>query len=68
MSQNDDELQTPAEVVHGILQAAQDFCTQTIAGNANYKKGRSALRLNIKLDRHAGIRGADNGGEGALLW
>ena len=55
MSQNDDELQTPAEVVHGIFQAAQDFCTQTIAGNANYKKVVWPL-VEDQLDRYAGIR------------
>src|SRR6185437_13996622 len=67
MSQNDDELQTPAEVVHGIFQAAQDFCTQTVAGNANYKKVVWPL-VEDQLDRYAGIRAAKNGGERTLFW
>ena len=54
MSQDDDELQASAEVFNGIFQAAQDFCTQTIAGNADYKKIIRPL-VEDQFDRHASV-------------
>jgi len=54
MSQNDDELQASAEVLNGIFQAAQDFWTQTIAGNANYKKIIRPF-VEDQFDRHASV-------------
>ena len=67
MSQDDDELQASAEVVNGIFQAAQDFCTQAIAGNADYEKIIRPF-VEDQFDRHASVRAAKNDGERTLFW
>ena len=66
MSQDDDELQASAQVVHGIFETAQDLCTQTIAGHANYKKIVWPF-VEDQLDGNTGVRATKHRGIGALF-
>ena len=66
MSQDDDELQRAAEVLHGVFQTAEHLASQTIACHANDEQIVRAFVEN-QFDRHAGIRAAQHDGKRALL-
>ena len=67
MAQNDDELQTSAQILHGIFQATEYVRAQTIAGHANHEEIVRSLSEN-EFDRYSGIRATEYGGERMLLW
>ena len=65
MSQNNDELQTAAQMLYGIFQAAQDVRAQNVACHSDDEEVVRAFAEN-KFDGHPRIRAAENRGEGML--
>src|SRR4051794_22168305 len=67
VAEDDDDLQTAAEMFDGVLQAAEHLLTEAIAGDTDYEKIVGAL-IEYEFDRNPRIRTAEHGREGPLLW
>jgi hypothetical protein len=65
VSQDDDKLQTAAQVFHGIFQAAEHLGAETVPGHAHDEKVIRPFAED-KLDWHSSIRASENGRERML--